>query len=309
MVYKHTFLCQWHGFPCNAYQIPPKSTRGLCPLHAFGRWHLRLVWLSQRDCAAKPRVGASRLTWEGGRLLQRPQRGCGPDAPDWPQPPSGVLTIWQPLPRVALEAQPWAGGQNPDGIQETKCAGRKGVDLFAVDACRGQRGLAHFRLRESYDRRAETLRAIRRPQCDAMASRTAAALRGFARASFGKQVSQKTGKIPRGGIMDWKRLVNEGRPAKAPEGWRSPGHFARYGSRNVSRGHQNCGGPTPVFAGQARKTGRICASDLAGTRQRNFNHEIHGIHEKETVNYSRISGISWLTRRSARFLSRLFRVS
>ncbi len=50
--------------------------------------------------------------------------------------PLGLLTIWRPLPRVAPRAQPWAGGQNPVGIQEPKRAGRKGVDSIAVEACK-----------------------------------------------------------------------------------------------------------------------------------------------------------------------------
>jgi hypothetical protein len=128
----------------NPFNRQPASSHALecgdkpCTLHAFRRLGMGLDWQSQRDCGSKPKVGAPRLPWEGGWRFQQPQRGCGPDATRLAATPLGLLTIWQPIPRVAPWAQPWAGGQNPVGIREVNGSSRKTLDMFAGNSCKVQ---------------------------------------------------------------------------------------------------------------------------------------------------------------------------
>ena len=73
--------------------------------------------MPQRGIGPKPRVGATRLPWEGGLIIHQPQRGCGLDAARRPicRNPVGVVFNLRPLPRVARSSQPWAGGHSPVG--------------------------------------------------------------------------------------------------------------------------------------------------------------------------------------------------
>ena len=73
--------------------------------------------MPQRGIGPKPKVGVTRLSWEGGCFFHQPQRGCGMDTVRrtiW-RNPVGVVFNLRPLPRVARSSQPWAGGRSPVG--------------------------------------------------------------------------------------------------------------------------------------------------------------------------------------------------
>ena len=91
-------------------------------------------------------------------------------------------------------------------------------------------------------------RAQRQSQKIATAFWGAADLRCFARVNRRRRIDWFIRKVLHGRIIDRKRLLIESRPAKAPEGWRTPGRSARSGSRKESRQRPGVRRPSAAFA-------------------------------------------------------------
>ena len=104
----------------------------------------------QRGCVPKPRVGAARLPWGHDLFIHLPQRGCGMMLFRYEnrRNPVGVVSVLNPIPRVARPSQPWAGGLSPFG------AGVGGPDVSkentstktAISKCH-LRGIFYFAVR------------------------------------------------------------------------------------------------------------------------------------------------------------------